>query len=121
MSELPEPPAYASDPRPPRRFPPSMSVVGYENDADGTLRRTAGDDPQESVKSQPHYTEGGIEPIDYLRAKLTPEQFEGFLIGNAIKYLSRARLKGECVKDYAKALWYVRVLNGDDPRKEAKQ
>lgn len=89
-------------------------------DADCYYELAPETEPVEAVKNQPHYTEGGIEPIDYMRAKLTPEQFEGFLIDNAIKYLSRARLKGEREKDYAKALWYVQVLNGQDPRKESK-
>src|SRR6056297_1685231 len=36
-----------------------------------------------------HYKTGGIETIDYMRAKLTPEQMEGYLLGNIMKYLSR--------------------------------
>ena len=57
-----------------------------------------------------HYKQGGIETIDYLRAKLTPEEFKGFLKGNAIKYLSRAELKGG-KEDYKKAQWYINELN----------
>lgn len=62
-----------------------------------------------------HYKQGGIECIDYLRAKLTPEEFRGFLKGNAIKYLSRAEQKGGA-EDYAKASWYTAMLAGKDPR-----
>ncbi len=32
---------------------------------------------------------GGIETIDFIKAKLTEEQFKGYLAGNVIKYLSR--------------------------------
>lgn len=62
-----------------------------------------------------HYKEGGIEVIDILKAKLTPEEFRGFLKGNVIKYTFRARLKnGE--EDYKKANWYSTFLSGVDPR-----
>ncbi len=32
-----------------------------------------------------HYTFGGIETIEYLKAKLTPEEFRGFLKGKCIE------------------------------------
>ena len=51
----------------------------------------------EQVDHPAHYTSGGIETIAYLRAKLTPEQFAGFCLGNALKYLSRAGLKGDAL------------------------
>lgn len=62
-----------------------------------------------------HYKGGGIETIDILRAKLSPEEFRGFLKGNAIKYLTRAEKKGG-PEDYAKAAWYTTMLSGKDPR-----
>lgn len=46
------------------------------------------------VKSPPHYTQGKIEVIDYIRDKLTKEQFIGYCIGNVLKYVSRYQLKG---------------------------
>lgn len=58
------------------------------------------------VNAPEHYTAGGIEAIDYLAAKLTPEQFVGFCRGNAMKYLSRAGMKGNAAQDYRKAAWY---------------
>ena len=64
----------------------------------------------EEVNSPDHYTAGGIETIDYLRAKLTPDELNGFLRGNALKYLSRAGLKGEAITDYRKAQWYLNAL-----------
>jgi hypothetical protein len=63
-----------------------------------------------------HYKFGGIETIDYLRAKMNDDEFRGFLRGNALKYLSRAEAKGG-KEDYEKALWYVSMLAGKDPRK----
>jgi len=57
-----------------------------------------------------HYTVGGIETIDFIKAKLTPEQFEGYLVGNLLKYVARANHKGSKAQDYAKAAWYADAL-----------
>ena len=62
------------------------------------------------VNHPPHYTQGGIETIDYMKAKLTPEAFIGYLQGNCIKYLSRAAYKGMPVEDFKKAQWYLNKL-----------
>ena len=47
----------------------------------------------DKVNSPKHYTAGGIETIDFIKAKLTKEQYEGYLLGNIIKYSSRMGLK----------------------------
>ena len=57
-----------------------------------------------------HYQIGGIETINYLEAKLTPEEFKGYCKGNSIKYISRAGHKGEERDDYKKAAWYLDKL-----------
>ena len=62
------------------------------------------------VNHPEHYTSGGIETIDYMQAKLTPEEFIGYLKGNIIKYTSRAGKKVNMVEDYAKAQWYMNRL-----------
>lgn len=36
-----------------------------------------------------YYKLGGIEPFDYMRSKMTPEEFQGYLKCNIIKYVSR--------------------------------
>jgi len=64
----------------------------------------------DQVNSPDHYKSGGIEAIDYIKAKLTKEEFVGYLRGNIIKYISRASLKGSELKDYEKAEWYLRKL-----------
>ena len=76
--------------------------------------------PEDKVLSPAHYTAGGIETIDFIRAKLTPDEFRGFCKGSIIKYLSRASLKGSEDEDYRKASFYSRMLAGDDPRKGAE-
>lgn len=61
------------------------------------------------VNHPSHYTAGGMEVIDILKAKLTPEQLEGFLLGNVIKYTTRYGHKNG-VEDIEKALWYLKYL-----------
>ena len=53
-----------------------------------------------------HYRKGGLEVIDILEAKLTPEEFKGVCKGFAIKYILRADMKNG-TEDYEKALWYI--------------
>lgn len=36
-----------------------------------------------------YYDAGGIEVLDIIKAKLTPEQYTGYLLGNALKYQCR--------------------------------
>ena len=62
------------------------------------------------VNSPPHYTYGGIETIDYMKAKATPEEFAGHLRLTALKYLSRVGHKGDVLEDYKKAQWYLNRL-----------
>lgn len=61
------------------------------------------------VNHPPHYNTGDIEVIDYIEDKLTSEGFEGYCIGNALKYLSRYRHKGG-IQDIEKATWYLNKL-----------
>jgi hypothetical protein len=61
----------------------------------------------DNVNHPAHYKVGGIETIDFLEAKLTPEEFRGYLRGNILKYLSRAGSKGNYEEDMLKARWYL--------------
>ena len=61
------------------------------------------------VNSPPHYTAGGIETIDYIKAKLSPEGYRGYLQGNLLKYASRIGKKGS--DDAGKAAWYAQRLD----------
>lgn len=62
------------------------------------------------INHPPHYTGGGIETIDYMQAKSTPEEFRGHLRLTAIKYLSRYGKKGDACEDLKKAAWYLNRL-----------
>lgn len=60
----------------------------------------------DNVKHPSHYTNGDIEVIDYMQDKLSPQEFEGYCIGNVIKYTSRYKKKNG-VEDLKKARWYL--------------
>ncbi len=67
----------------------------------------------DNVNHPKHYTEhpSGVECIEIT-------EHMNFCVGNAIKYLWRAGLKGEQIEDLRKARWYIdreiaRILNGE--------
>ncbi|MFW3538220.1 DUF3310 domain-containing protein [Vagococcus fluvialis] len=61
------------------------------------------------VNKPKHYTQGEYEVIDILQDKLTPDQFEGFLKGNILKYTFREGIKNG-TEDMKKAAWYTARL-----------
>ena len=61
--------------------------------------------PQDSVKKPAHYTNGGVEAIDYIKQQV--EDFESYLEGNVHKYLHRYKLKGKPIEDLNKARVYL--------------
>jgi hypothetical protein len=62
---------------------------------------------QDMVNNPPHYTQGGMETIDIMEAKSTPEEFKGHLKLTAMKYLTRAGHKESELQDAKKTQWYV--------------
>jgi hypothetical protein len=68
---------------------------------------------KDMVDSPEHYITGGIETIDFIQAKLTHEQFIGYLLGNIIKYSSRYGHKGQDVQDAGKLRWYSAKLEAE--------
>ena len=74
----------------------------------GALSEQIGD----SVNHPAHYTQGGIECIDAIKAALTEEEFRGYCKGNALKYVWRERHKGG-VESLAKATWYLDRLSNE--------
>lgn len=69
-----------------------------------------------------HYKTGGIEAIDYIQSKLSPEEFAGYCRGNMLKYLSRLGHKDAAVQEMRKALWYGErwLIARDSGAKETK-
>lgn len=58
------------------------------------------------VNQPAHYTQGGVECIEAIKAAMTAEAFAGYLRGNAVKYLWRYEHKGG-VESLKKARWYL--------------
>lgn len=58
----------------------------------------------DNVNRPAHYTDGGIETIDFIEAKKLD-----FCRGNAVKYISRAGKKDpdKEIEDLEKARWYI--------------
>lgn len=74
------------------------------------IRRPAPVDVPDPVNNPSHYKVGGIETIDFIKAKLTPEEFKGYLLGNVLKYASRAGHKDNATQDAGKLAWYANRL-----------
>ena len=69
------------------------------------------DDISNDVVNHPsHYTQGGIECIEAIKASMSQEAFNGYLKGNAMKYLWRYKNKRKPVEDLKKAQWYINRL-----------
>ena len=56
----------------------------------------------DDINHPPHYTVGGIETIDFIEAKML-----GYHLGQVIKYITRAKYKGNALEDLKKAQWYL--------------
>lgn len=74
----------------------ALGLQKNSNDAPGD------DAPGDAVNHPPHYTShpSGIECI-------AVTEHMSFCVGNAIKYLWRADLKGNAIEDLEKAKWYI--------------
>ena len=72
---------------------------------DGLVAEGENRPESDPVNAPSHYT-GQIECIDYLRDKMTKEEFTGFCVGNVLKYVSRWRKK-DGLQDLKKARVYM--------------
>jgi len=66
----------------------------------------------EIVNNPPHYKKG-IETIKIIRAKLTDQEYKGYLKGTIMKYNTRIGLKGskqDEINDAGKLRWYAQEL-----------
>lgn len=64
----------------------------------------------DNVNSPAHYTQGGIECIEAIKAACQGlNGFEGYCTGNAIKYMWRWKHKNK-TEDVKKAVWYLNRL-----------
>ena len=63
-----------------------------------------------SDETATYYDAGGIETLAIIEAKLTPEQFNGYLLGCVIKYAARLNHKGQPESDSRKLSIYADAL-----------
>ena len=71
------------------------------------------EEPKEDMINHPsHYTQGEIECIEvikYINSKLHMEGYEGYCLGNFIKYIRRCNYKNGW-EDIDKAIFYLNEL-----------
>ena len=67
---------------------------------------------EDMVNHPSHYTHGGVECIDAITSALSSyeDSVDSWLVGQVIKYLWRAPLKGKYEEDIKKALFYLNRL-----------
>jgi len=83
-------------------------------------KRTTADKKDDigTAESSPHYNSLPVQPIELMETILTPEEFQGFLKGNMLKYVMRAGRKAneDSTKDTNKfnqyKEWYIMAING---------
>ena len=68
-----------------------------------TIEELTRPDSTDMVNHPPHYKSGGIETIDFIEAKGL-----NYNLGNVVKYITRADLKGDRKENLEKALWYLK-------------
>ena len=79
-----------------------------KKEAEGTIEEPKAD----MVNHPPHYTQGEIECIEaikYINNKLHIEGYEGYCLGNFIKYIWRCNFKNGW-EDIDKAIFYLNEL-----------
>tara|TARA_R110000824_G_scaffold85162_6_gene211922 strand:+ start:4032 stop:4307 length:276 start_codon:yes stop_codon:yes gene_type:complete len=64
----------------------------------------------EAVNSPDHYNQTGAETITTIQNSMSALEFQGYLKGNVLKYVSRHMHKGMPLKDILKAQWYLNYL-----------
>lgn len=91
----------------PKHYGDEQPLPSWQREAQAEYGRRMS--PPDPVNRPSHYTAGGVECIDAIRAALTPDEFRGFCKGNQIKYVWRERHKGGD-QSIEKAAWYGRQM-----------
>jgi hypothetical protein len=66
---------------------------------------------EDKVNSPLHYSYGKIEVIDFImQTAVLYRGDQAVLVGNTLKYLARAPLKGNMKQDLDKSFWYLKRL-----------
>lgn len=105
---------------------PEMGIYHIEPEAAAKvlpdiLHELGEDDEEEGDAINPSYykVKGLPEAIDIMNYLMTPEQFEGYLWGNIVKYAYRYGRKGDKEETSGKIAWYANQLKAaEEWRKE---
>lgn len=99
---------------------PRGCFADWDNPAMNAYTQPTAPPPQGGEEKKNYYDEGGVTVLDVIKAKLTPEQYKGYLLGNIIKCSLRFNFKGVSKQDAHKLADYSRWLdeleNGNDLR-----
>ena len=70
------------------------------------------------IEKRDYYNRGKIEAIDAIESACTGlSGYEGFLVGNCLKYMFRWRWKGTALADLKKARYYLDMLITEEEKK----
>ena len=72
----------------------------------------------EEIEHPRHYTQGEVECIDAMVSAFGEEAVRDYCWLNAFKYVWRAKEKDSVESNTRKAIWFLRMSVGDDPRQE---
>ena len=63
-------------------------------------------------KQSTYYDAGGIETLKIIQAKVSKEMYQGYLLGNIIKYSTRVQFKtpGDRTRDAQKIIVYAKLF-----------
>ena len=91
---------------------PSYAEEQLEHALKKEAEKTTQEPKEDMVNHPPHYTQGEIECIEaikYINNKLHTEGYEGYCLGNFIKYIWRCNYKNGW-EDIDKAIFYLNEL-----------
>ena len=98
---------------------PSYAEEQLEHALKKEAERAIEESKEDMVNHPPHYTQGKIECIEvikYINDKLHTEGYEGYCLGNFIKYIWRCNLKNGW-EDIDKATFYLNGLLTEQRKK----
>ncbi len=78
--------------------------------------------PEDMVNRPNHYAPNGVDSFMHMKDQMGKDAFDGFLQGNAIKYVQRYKFKGKPVEDLCKAAFYLFHLafEAEEPDRHAE-
>ena len=109
----PEKGIYHIDPKDAEKVLPNILHELGEDEDEGNKK------VEDAINPSHYKVEGLPEAIDIMNHLMTPEQFEGFLWGNIMKYAYRFGRKGDKAETAGKIEWYANQLKAvEEWRKE---